>query len=440
MRAEATGFTPFEALQLEIAGTRALDIPLTLEITRTEVTVSDTARLELDSSSNASSLVLKGEDLDTLSDNPDDLQAELQALAGPAAGPNGGEIFVDGFSGARLPPKSAIREIRINRNPFSAEYDHPGFGRIEILTKPGTDQFHGQAFFHFGGSRLNARNPFAPTKPEAHLRFFNFSLSGPVARHASFSLDADRHTNQQTSVISTAVLDATHNVTRFSQAVLSPMSRTLISPRLDVQLSPAHTLSLRYAENRLSQENWGVGQLSLLSRAMNSSDSDHTLQLTETAVLGPSAINEIRAQWIRRATRRSPLDTQPAISVQGAFEAGGSPAGLARDSQTRWEVQDVTTLTRGTHLVKFGGRLRGVALGDYSTQNYNGTFVFPSLEAYRITLTGLANGLSWSDIRASGGGPSLFSPIASNPLARLRQADAGLFVQDDWRFRQNFSL
>ena len=87
--------------------------------------------------------MIKGKDLDALSDDPDELQSELTALAGPSAGPNGGQIYIDGFTGGQLPPKSSIREIRINQNPFSAQYDKLGYGRIEILTKPGTDKFHG---------------------------------------------------------------------------------------------------------------------------------------------------------------------------------------------------------------------------------------------------------------------------------------------------------
>ena len=107
------------------------------------MTVTDTQQVELDPAKNAGALVLKEEDLDMLSDDPDDLQADLLALAGPAAGPNGGQIFIDGFSNGQLPPKESIREIRINSNPFSAEYDTQGRGRIEIFTKPGTDKFHG---------------------------------------------------------------------------------------------------------------------------------------------------------------------------------------------------------------------------------------------------------------------------------------------------------
>ena len=98
---------------------------------------------------NASAVIIKGEDLNALSDDPDELQNELTALAGPAAGPNGGQIYIDGFTGGQLPPKSSIREIRVNQNPFSAEYDRLGYGRIEIFTKPGTDQLHGE--FQVGG-------------------------------------------------------------------------------------------------------------------------------------------------------------------------------------------------------------------------------------------------------------------------------------------------
>ena len=88
-------------------------------------------------------------DIEALPDDEEDLADALQALAGPAAGPNGGEIFIDGFSGGSLPPRDTIREIRINSNPFSSEYDRLGFGRVEILTKPGTDKLRGEVEFEF---------------------------------------------------------------------------------------------------------------------------------------------------------------------------------------------------------------------------------------------------------------------------------------------------
>ena len=122
-----------------------------------------TGTVSTDPSSNAGQLVLKQQDIESLPDDPDDLASDLQALAGPAAGPNGGQIYIDGFTGGTLPPKSAIREIRINQNPFSAEYDSLGFGRIEILTKPGSNALHGSIFFNDSDSVFNARNPFLVT-------------------------------------------------------------------------------------------------------------------------------------------------------------------------------------------------------------------------------------------------------------------------------------
>src|SRR5205823_11833863 len=125
-------------------------LQIAAEAQQVQVNDQTNASLSTDASSNVGALVLKAEDIESLPDDPDDLQSDLEALAGPAAGPNGAQFFVDGFSGGQLPPKSSIREIRINSNPFSSEFDRPGFGRVEILTRPGTDNYHGQAFINYG--------------------------------------------------------------------------------------------------------------------------------------------------------------------------------------------------------------------------------------------------------------------------------------------------
>ena len=132
-------------------GSQSLNLLLKVASISERLTVQDTAgqALSTDSSSNAGAIVLRGADLEALSDDPDDLAADLSALAGPSAGPNGGSIFVDGFSGGQLPPKESIREIRINQNPFSPEYDKLGYGKIEIFTKPGSDKYRGTAQWNF---------------------------------------------------------------------------------------------------------------------------------------------------------------------------------------------------------------------------------------------------------------------------------------------------
>jgi hypothetical protein len=91
-----------------------------------DVNSSGVGTVSVDPSANAGAIVLSETDLDSLPDDPDD----LEAMAGPAAGPNGPQIFIDGFSGGQMPPKSSIREIRINSNPFASEFDTQYFLRL----------------------------------------------------------------------------------------------------------------------------------------------------------------------------------------------------------------------------------------------------------------------------------------------------------------------
>src|SRR5262249_1587154 len=159
--ASAPGFAPSDNKEVDITGVRQT-VDLTLKITIEEkVTVAETP-VSTEATNNANQTVIAGKDLDALPDDPDEQAAALQALAGPSVGPNGGQIFIDGFTGGNLPSKDAIREIRINQNPFAAENDQPS-ARIDILTRPGTDKFRGGAMFNFNDESLNSRNPFAVT-------------------------------------------------------------------------------------------------------------------------------------------------------------------------------------------------------------------------------------------------------------------------------------
>ena len=164
IRATAQGFAPFEQPNVQVAAgkTGKVNIPLQIaqEVEKVQVT-SESTKVSVNPQENASALVIKGEDLNALSDDPDELQSELEALAGPSAGPNGGQIYVDGFTAGQLPPKADILEIRINQNPFSAEYDKLGYGRIEITTRPGASQLHGQVMGDINDSPFDTRNPFA---------------------------------------------------------------------------------------------------------------------------------------------------------------------------------------------------------------------------------------------------------------------------------------
>jgi hypothetical protein len=442
IRVSSIGFTMFEQVDFDIPGGRQITVNAQLNIAseKQQITVTDSIALDLDPASNVGQLVLRGDDLQALSDNPDDLSAELQALAGPAAGPNGGQIFIDGFSGGKLPPKASIREIRINSNPFSSEYDRIGFGRIEIFTKPGTDKFRGQAFYSASNNVFNSRSPFAPFKPAYSQNAFGGNLSGPLGKKASFFFDADSRIINDNNVVNARVLDDNFNIVPFQQNYTNPTRRWDLGPRIDIALSEKHTLTTRYSYGQTRSEAGNLGNLTLDSRAINTEGYDHTAQLTHTWLAKANTVYEQRFQFFNRYNSQLGDNSTPSITVLDAFQGGGATLFNNFGREKRYEYSNLVSVTWKSHLTKFGGRLRGVTQEDQNTNGYNGSFVFSSLNAYRTTLQGLQAGLPIQQIIANGGGAQQFSLTAGIPLVDINQFDAGLFIQDDWRVKPNISL
>ncbi|HZH35600.1 MAG TPA: TonB-dependent receptor, partial [Pyrinomonadaceae bacterium] len=430
VRVGATDFAPYENTEVVVAaGQRAeLIVTLTIAEVQAEVEISSEGQVNTDAENNKSALVLKGEDLESLPEDPDELAAALQALAGPSAGPNGGQFFIDGFSGGRLPPRESIREIRINQNPFSSEYDRLGFGRVEILTKPGSSKFRGQAFFNFNDEILNSRNPFAANRAQTQTRFYGGNISGPIIKNkASYFFDIDNRQIDDNAVVNATILDANLNPTLFSEAFVVPIRRFSISPRFDYALNEQNTLVVRYGFTRNKADNRGLGGFSLPSRAFETSNTQHNFQLTETAILSPTIVNETRFQYNRERNQQNGNSSIPTINVADAFTGGGSNIGLNFNNEDRFELQNYTTTGFGKHSLKFGARLRSVFQKDRSESNFGGTFTFTSLEQYRQTILG--------NLR-----PTQFIITSGDPLVDVSQTDFSLFANDDWRVRPDLTL
>src|ERR1041385_1478930 len=242
VHAASAGFATSEDTEVDVAANRREPVNITLKIAAIEsqVKVNADTPISTEANNNANQQVLSGKDLDALPDDPDELAAALQALAGPSIGPNGGQIFIDGFSGANLPPKEAIREIRINQNPFAAENDQPS-ARIDILTRPGTDKFRGSASVNFTDESLNSRNPFAVSSSKRtpfQVRQFSGSVSGPlVKKKASFFLEANRNETDDNELINATILDPNFNIVQLGEGFLVPRRNTNIGPRLDYAIN-----------------------------------------------------------------------------------------------------------------------------------------------------------------------------------------------------------
>jgi hypothetical protein len=447
--AVAPGFSLTEPKEVEIVGQR-VSLDLTLKVTIEEkVTVAAETAVSTDSTSNANQTVIGGKDLDALPDDPDELAAALQALAGPAIGPNGGQIFIDGFTGGNMPSKDSIREIRINQNPFAAENDQPS-GRIDILTRPGTDKLRGGASFNFNDESLNSRNPFAVSSKKRtpfQIRQYNFNLSGPlVKRKASYFLEVNRGETDDNELIRATILDQAFNQLEIGQGFLVPRRNTSFSPRVDYAINSNNTLIARYNYFRFRTEDQGVGGFNLPERGFDVVSTNQNIQLTETAVLNATTINEVKFQYSRNRNENVGNNAIPALNVNSAFNSGGSQVGHSINVRKSWELNNFTARQVTTHAIKFGGRIRHVSVEDTNPSNYGGSWTFnggfglTSIQRYQLTRQLQQQGKTPAQIRAAGGGASSFSISAGNPFATVSQTDLGVYVQDDWRYRPNLTL
>jgi hypothetical protein len=459
---------PF-ALDLTTSPTATANLQLLVAAEKQEVTVQENPgpQISVDPSQNAGALVLRGADLQALSDDPDDLQADLQALAGPSAGPSGGQIYIDGFTGGQLPSKDSIREIRINQNPFSPEYDKLGYGRIEILTKPGTDKLHGNVNVDFGDAIWDARNPYAAQKAPFLQKNFGGSLSGALGKKASFFVDVQYRDINNGNIINGFNVDpSTFAIAPFNSVFVAPQTRFRISPRIDYQLSKNNTLTARYGYTRNDLDNQGVGNTSLLTRAYHALDTDYQVQLIETAVLSTQVINETHFQLYHTNVGQTEASDLPAVNVAGAFNGGGAQVGAYSDTENNYELQNYTTISGGAHTWKFGVRVRAVTINNFSPQNFGGTYNFyggnaglqcdlatntdcsllTSIELYSDTLLYMqqnpaltGSGLA-SALQSHGLGPSQFTINQGSSLVNVNQTDVGAFLGDDWRLKPNLTL
>jgi hypothetical protein len=457
VQATYEGFAQFisPTIQLAAGQSKRVDITMAVEVAQQNVVVTDDApTVSTDASNNASAIVLKGKDLDALSDDPDELSNELTALAGPSAGPNGGQIYIDGFTGGTLPPKSAIREIRINQNPFSAEFDHIGYGRIEILTKPGTDVLHGRGFVQGNDSSFNTGNPFAPP-PAYHSIQYNGTLSGSINKKSSFFLSVEGRNSPDASIYSVEipVLDTTTGLYTVptaptTGALSSTGNRISVGPRLDLQLGSKNTLTVRYQYSYQSSSG-NIGSTSLPTTSSSSSTSEQSVQASDSQIINEHIVNETRFQYRFAPTTTTPVSTAPQISVPGFFTSGGNGGQSSTDHSTHVELQNVTTMSVGAQAIKFGTWLRDNRDANTSLAGFNGAFIFPSIAAYVDTLNGLAQGETVAQIAAACPQAGTCTPNiltytntgSSGRTAYLGNVfDAAVFFQDDWKVNQFLTL
>ena len=294
----------------------------------------------------------------------------------------------------------------------------------------------------------------------------NFSTGLPGGRASLFG-SLSRTETDGNSLINAVVLDSDLNVVRLNHWIAAPARVTMFNPRVDFRINSSNTIATRYHFSQAEARNVGVGEFSLPSRGYNSSSTDHTIQVTETAILSKSAINETGFQYLHTGRGTDGDNSTATLRVLESFVGGGAEIGRSSTDTDRFSLQNFTTLIRGRHTYRFGGRLRSVHTRSVSPRNFGGTYVFgggpgprldsqfnvqrspdgqpllaeiSSIERYRRTLELQARGVPPEVIRALGGGATQFSISGGDPEASVSQVDVGAFVQDDVRLRSNLNM
>jgi hypothetical protein len=337
-----------------------------------------------------------------------------------STGSGGATVLVDGLETTRKVPASMIQEVRINQNPYSAEFARPGRGRIEVITKAGATEYHGEFGFIFRDSRLDARNAFALERPAEQRRIYEGTLTGPFGqgKKTSFFFSGNREEEDLQ-----AVVFARTPAGLVSENVATPQRQSEFSFRVNHQVSEKTTYSIRFDFTEDSSRNDGVGGFNLPEAGANSRGGEHQIFFTHRQIISPKLINELTLRAGHEYGRtHSVRPGVPRLVVQDAFTGGGGQADR-RTTENHVQLNEFLSLTHGKHFVRVGLNIPDISRRGFSDEaNFGGTFTFATLEDY------LNNH------------PFLYSINQGDGHLAFWQKEFGLFAQDQIMARSNFSI
>jgi hypothetical protein len=361
---------------------------------------------------NGFTTTLTKEDIDALSDDPDEMADQLAQMAGPGA-----QLFINGFRGGRLPPKDQIQQIRFNTNSYSAEYHEAGMVRIEVITKPGFGDWRGMMNFGFRDESLNATNKFATEKGPEQQKRFMVNAQGPVAKGKnglSFSADGNMSYDTQTIVATTATGQVNDQITR-------PVDSINATVRFEQLLGPTSQVRAEYSHRENTRSNLGVGDFDLQERAYASDQTVDNLRVRNTRTLGKKVFSELRLDITQTTnTLRSTTHT-PTVRVLDQFTAGGAGQTGTREGR-QFNIAQNFDFSIHKHMLRAGVEMNGGSWDSNQLSNANGLFTFSSMEAFNA------------------GQAQNYTRRVGDPRVSYSQYEAGWYLQDDFRLSKNLNL
>jgi hypothetical protein len=423
LRARYEGFKSASA-KLRV-GTRApapqrLVLPLG-DLTQ-EITVSNgSTDVGTSSNSNVDAIAIDQNMLEALPVFDNDFVATMsQFLDAGSIGNGGVTIVVNGMEVSALNVSAAqMQQIRINQDPYSAEYSRPGRGRVEILTKPGTQEYHGQGSMVGRNAALNARNPFAASKPPEQREIYEGFLGGPLGTNGktSFALSANDQILDQQSFIYAAGPDGI-----IQDNLPHRNGEARVNGSITRQVSDRNTISIRPNYQYEIDENRGVGGTTLASAASTFTHHEQQVTYTQQTILSPTLLNQFQMLVGHEREPTVSASAARAIVVNGAFTGGGAQADLVR-TETHMNLNESLAWTKGHHLIQAGFQLPDWSeRGFFDRTNAGGTYSFSGLTNYDL------------------GRPYAFTQQLGNGDVSFLEKQLGTYIKDDWQARAGLSL
>jgi len=401
---------------------KPLEFKLEVANLQQEITVdADAVQVSTDAESNADVSSLDRNALDNAPIFDGDYVSTISRfLDSGSLGTNGTSLIVDGLEvNAVSLSSSAIKEVKINQNPYSPEFMRPGRGRIEIVTKAGASTYHGTVNYVFRDNRLNAREAFAAVKPFEQRRNIEFSFSGPLGsgKTSSFVVTGNHRFED-----SQAIVYAFGPSGLIQSNSPNPQRNVNASARINHQVGEKNMVSLRFESQDQYSKGQGVGGVNLPEVARTFRHREDAFFYNHTTTFTPAWINEFRILFGKEYEPTRSASQLPKIVVLDSFTSGG---GQADRLQTEYHTafHDAVSWSQGRHTLKFGMDVPDISrrgLEDHT--NFQGTFTFANLADY------LTN-RPFSFIEQNGQGKVIF----------WEKVLAG-FVLDDIRVKPNLTV
>ncbi len=341
-------------------------------------------------------------------------------------------------------PQSAIQEFQAVTSGFTAEYGRTTSGVVNVSTKSGSNEFHGDMFYQLRHPKLGRKDPFGAVVLE-RLQQFGGAAGGALSKDKAFWFFAVEHqasvSQRYVEFASLSPQDRERGPEAYDlfKSLEQPFDATndglALTPRLDYQFGGGSQLMVRYNYSRSVAENAvSIGDPtqartnSALSNDGRELDQIHFLTGQLTSVLTPSVVNQLRVTFTQEKRPRLPNSEEPAVStVLGNFGTRSYLPTTERDR--RPEFKNSLMLHSGAHDLKIGGSVNRVWVDDQFGYNQFGNFVLFSSDPGEILDILTPGGLIPNRFDA----PGLYFRQVGNTLGEQRIGYASVYVQDAWR-------